>query len=96
MEFPRPTKSTLMTRVEELEVTPRVAVAEWVSEALVPVIVRVELPVGVLAVVVTVSVDVPEDVMDDGEKEAEVAPGRPVSVKLTVPTNPFRGDTVTV
>jgi len=85
-----------MTRVEELEVTPRVAVAEWVSGALVPVIVNVELPVGVLAVVVTVSVEVPEDVMDDGEKEAEVAPGRPAAVKLTVPANPFRADTVTV
>ena len=96
MAFPSPTKSTLITRVEELEVTPRMAVVEWVSEPLVQVIINVELPVGVLAVVVTVSVDVPEEVMDDGEKVAEVAPGRPVAVKLTVPANPFKADTVTV
>jgi hypothetical protein len=43
-----------------------------------------------------VNVEVPEDEMDDGEKVAEAAPGRPVAVKLTVPANPFKADTVTV
>lgn len=96
MGFPRPTKFTLTTRVDELEVTPRVAVAEWVSEALVPVIVNVEVPVGVPVILVTVSVEVPEEVIDGGEKEAEVAPGRPLAVKLTTPANPFRADKVNV
>lgn len=94
--LPNPTKSILITRVEELEVTPRIALADWVSDPLVPVIAKVELPVGVLATVVTVRVEVPEEVIEGGEKEADAPAGKPVAAKATVPVKPFWAPTVTV
>jgi hypothetical protein len=84
-----------MTLIEELEVTARVALTEWVSEPLVPVSVKVKLPVAVLAMVVMVSVELPE-VIDVGEKEGDAPTGKPVAVKPTVPAKPFNGATVTV
>jgi len=47
-----------------------------------PIIVRVELPVGVLPVVVTISVEVLTEV---GENEAMAPDGRPLTEKLTTP-----------
>src|SRR4051794_25664854 len=46
--------------------TPKVAVAEWVTEPLDPLKVRDEVPAGVLPIVVTVSVEVPEPVIAVG------------------------------
>jgi len=91
-----PTKSTLMTLVDEPEVTARTVLVEWVSEPLVPVTAKVKLPVGVLAVVVMVSVELPEVLIDAGEKEGDAPAGKPVAVKLTVPAKPFNAATVTV
>jgi hypothetical protein len=96
MGFPMPTKSTLMTLVDELEVTARMVLVEWVSAPSVPVTVRVKLPVGVLAMVVMVSVELPEVLIDAGEKEGDAPAGKPVAVKLTVPAKPFNAATVTV
>lgn len=96
MGVPRPTKSILMTLMEELEVTFSVTLAECVSDPLVPVIVIMGLPVGVLAVVVMVSVELPDVVMYVGAKEGEAPVGKPVAAKLTWPLKPFRAATFTV
>jgi hypothetical protein len=85
-----------MTLMEELEVTFSVTLAECVSDPLVPVILIVGLPVGVLAVVVMVSVELPDVVMYVGAKEGEAPVGKPVAVKLTWPLNPFSAATFTV
>jgi hypothetical protein len=95
MGFPEPTKSTLMTFSEELDVAARIALSECVSEPLAPVMVKVKLPVGVLAKVVMVSVDVPEEVIETGEKEDDAPAGKPVTVRFTMPAKPFEGATVT-
>lgn len=50
---------------------------------LVPVIVRVELPPGVVVAVLTVIVELPEPVMDAGEKEAVAPAGRPEAARVT-------------
>jgi hypothetical protein len=57
---------------------------------------KLKLPVGVLAIVVMVSVEVPEEAIEAGEKVGPAPAGKPVAVKLTVPAKPFRGATVTV
>ncbi len=76
--------------------TTKVTVAEWVRVPLVPVMVKVELPVGVVAAVVMVMVEEPEAVTDDGLKLAVAPAGNPVALKLTVPLNPPEGVTVAV
>jgi hypothetical protein len=55
----------------------------------VPVIVSVELPVGVLAVVVTVSVELDPAPMEVGLNDAVVPVGSPLTARLTDPLNPF-------
>ena len=62
---------------------------------LVPVMVMVEGPVGVVLAVVTVSVEVPLPLMVPGEKLAVAPAGNPVALRVTVPVNPFRAPTVT-
>ncbi|HEY3136791.1 MAG TPA: hypothetical protein VGL29_12250, partial [Blastocatellia bacterium] len=51
---------------------------------LVPVIVRVEVPVGVVLLVVTVIVEDPEPVTEGGLKLAEAPAGKPLALKVTV------------
>jgi hypothetical protein len=55
-----------------------------------------KLPLGVLLLVVTVIVEVPLPVTEDGLKLALVREGKPVTLKLTVPAKPFTACTVTV
>ena len=74
--------------------TTRVAVVECTSAPLVPVIVNVEDAAGVLAVVVTVSVDVL--VVGFGLKAAVAPAGRPDALRATEPLKPPLGVTVTV
>ncbi len=69
---------------------------EWLKLPLVPVIVSVRLPVGVFVPVDTVKVDAPEPVTEDGLKLPCAREGSPLTLKLTVPLNPFRALTVTV
>jgi hypothetical protein len=52
---------------------------------LVPVTVRVEVPAGVLAAVVTVMVELPERVTEAGLKDALAPVGKPVAARLIVP-----------
>jgi hypothetical protein len=90
-----PTKSMLITFVDEpAVVTLRIAVAECVSEPLVPVMLSVELPV--VAPVMMLSVEVPEVVMEAGENVGVAPTGKPVADKLTAPVNPLSAATVTV
>ena len=63
---------------------------------LVPVIVRVELPAGVLADVVIVTVELPEELMDAGENVAAPPAGRPLALRVTELANPLRAPTFSV
>ena len=58
--------------------------------------VSVELPVGVFGAVVTLSVEVPDPVMDDGANDGVAFAGSPVTFRLTVPANPLNAPIVTV
>jgi hypothetical protein len=77
-------------------VTASVTVAVRVSDPLVPLIVSVDVPVGVLAEVVTLSVELPDPLTDAGLNEVVVPAGAPVTEKVTVPLNPFNGLTLAV
>ena len=76
--------------------TIKVTDAEFVIEPAVPVIVTVELPVGVTDVVVTVIVELPDVVIEAGEKEAVAPDGKPLALKVTGPVNPLTAATFTV
>jgi hypothetical protein len=71
-------------------------VVECVRLPLVPVIVSVNVPVGVLERVEIVSLEVPEPVTDVGLNEALVREGKPLTLKLTVLLNPLMAEIVTV
>jgi hypothetical protein len=77
-------------------ITESTGVTVWLSEPLVPVTVKLELPVGVLAEVVTVMVVEPDVVMVAGLKDAEAPEGRPEAEKLTEPVKLGPGTTLTV
>jgi len=77
-------------------VTVRVTVAVCVSVPLVPVIVIVEFPAGVILLVVIVSVEFPEVLTDVGANVAVAPVGKPVAARLTVPAKPFSAPIVTV
>ena len=77
-------------------VTTRDTVAVCTRVPLVPVIVNVLVPAGVLALVVTVMVDDPEPATEGGLKLALAPAGNPLALKVTVPVNPPEGVTVTV
>lgn len=55
---------------------------------LVPVIVRLNVPVGIIVVVVTVMVDAPDPGNELGLKLAVAPAGSPVALKVTTPLNP--------
>src|SRR5690348_2176904 len=97
MGVPVPTKSMLMARALELVfVTTSCVVALCTNAPLVPVTVIVYVPVGVEALVVIWSVELPEPpLIDDGVKPALAPLGRPEALSVTVPLNPFTGATLT-
>jgi hypothetical protein len=73
------------------------AVAECVAELLVvPVIDTVEVLAELPAAVETVSVEEPDPLMEDGEKEGVAPVGNPLAVRFTESVNPFTAETVTV
>ena len=76
--------------------TTSVTVVEWTRLPLVPVIVMEKLPVGVLALVVTVIVDEPEPTTEGGLKFALAPAGSPLALNVTVPVKPPDGVTSTV
>lgn len=75
--------------------TLKVTVAVCADAPLVPVIVSVEFA-GVVPDVVTVRVDVPAPVIVAGLKLAVAPAGNPVTVRATVPLNPFTAVVLTV
>ena len=68
----------------------------WLKAPLVPVIVSVFVPAGVLLAVVMVSVLDPDPAMELGLKLAVAREGSPLTLRLTVPVNPFSAPTVTL
>lgn len=75
--------------------TVSVTSALWLRLPLVPVIVSVYIPGGVVIAGVTVSVEEPEPVTRGLLKEAVALEGSPDTFKLTVPEKPFSEETVT-
>jgi hypothetical protein len=69
--------------------TLRVTLAVWVKLPLVPVMVSGYVPSGVVELVVTVSVEVPDPVTVAGEKLAVAPAGSPLALSVTTPLNPF-------
>ena len=65
-------------------------------EPLVPVIVTLYVPAGVLELVVRVSADVPEPITVDGANAYVVDGGSPDADSVTIPENPPRAVTVVV
>ena len=59
------------------------------SEPLVPVMVRFELPTGVLAVVVMARVELAPAATEEGLNEAVEPVGSPLTLKLTEPLKPL-------
>jgi hypothetical protein len=84
-----------MEKSEAAETT-RVVVVECVRLPLVPVMISVDVPTGVVLAVVTVSVEVPLPLIVAGEKLAVAPVGNPLAPRVTVPVNPFSAPTVTV
>jgi hypothetical protein len=80
---------------EPVELTVNVAVVVCTKLPLVPAIVSVVLPVGVLLLVCTVSVELPEPVTDGGVNVAVAPVGNPVMLRFTEPLKPFSAPTFT-
>jgi hypothetical protein len=87
---------TNLTPIEAAFVTVRLTFAVWVRLPLVPVIVSVDVPTGVVPLVVTVNVDVPDPVTVAGEKLAVAPVGIPLALNVTTPLNPFNAPTLVV
>jgi hypothetical protein len=77
-------------------VTIKELAALWIRPPLVPVIVSVLVPAGVFVAVVTVNMEEPEPLTEVGLKLLVAPEGSPLSVKPTLPLNPFNALTVAV
>src|SRR2546421_7472337 len=88
-----PAKATSLSQLSPISrkasynVTLSVTVVEWLKLPLVPQIVIVYAP-RELPLVCTVSVDVPEPLMLDGENVAVMPLGKLVTLRFAVPLNP--------
>lgn len=76
--------------------TVRLTLVEWVRLPLLPVIVRVNVPLAVRFLVSTVNTEEPEPFTLAGLKDAEARLGRPLTLKLTAPEKPCPPVMVTV
>jgi hypothetical protein len=76
--------------------TTKLTVVVCVKLPLVPVIVSVDVPTGVLPVVVTVNVELPVPVTVPGEKPAVAPAGNPLTLSATAPVNPFNAPMLVV
>lgn len=61
-----------------------------------PVMVRVYVPAGVVDAVATVSVELPDVLIDVGLKLAVAPVGKPLTLRFTVSLKPFKSLTVVV
>jgi hypothetical protein len=92
-----PTKSTLIALpLPVTAVTVNDTVVEWASEPLVPVIVRLDVPAGVFATVVTFNVALSDAVIDAGVNDAVAVGGNPLTLRVTALEKPFNAPVVTV
>src|SRR4029077_12483219 len=94
-----PTKSMLIAPAEPPPpevLTTRVTMAVCVSVPLVPVIVIVELPAGVVDAVVIVIVELLPAVTEPGLKAAEAPVGKPLADSVIVPPKLFNTPVFTV
>jgi hypothetical protein len=99
VEFPGVTvrdEGEAETEKSEAAETTRLGAVECVRLPLVPVMVSVDVPTGVVLAVVTVSVEVPLPLIVAGEKLAVAPVGNPLAPRVTVPVNPFSAPIVTV
>jgi hypothetical protein len=80
----------LITFPAVADATDSVTVVVCVKIPLIPLIVNVDVPTGVLPVVVTVNVELPVPVTVAGEKLAVAPAGNPLALSVTIPPNPFR------
>jgi len=76
--------------------TTKLTVVLCVKLPLTPVIVNVDVPTGVLPVVVTVNVELPDPVTVAGEKPAVAPAGNPLALSVTTPPNPPTAATLAV
>jgi len=76
--------------------TTKLTVVVCVKLPLVPLIVSVDVPTGVLPVVVTVNVELPVPVTVAGEKPAVAPAGNPLTLSATAPANPFNAPMLVV
>jgi hypothetical protein len=76
--------------------TTKLTVVVWLSAPLVPVIVKVDVPSGVLPLVVTVNVELPVPVTVAGEKLAVAPAGSPLALKAMEPEKPAFAVVLTV
>ena len=74
----------------------RVALAEWLTVPLVPVMVSVRFPLVARLLTVTLRVEVPAPATEVGVKVAVTRDPNPLTLRLTVPVNPCTAVTVTV
>jgi hypothetical protein len=74
----------------------RINVVECLKLPLVPVMVKVRVPRVALLLTCTLSVDVPDPVTELGLNVAVTREPCPLTLKLTVPVNPFTAPMVTV
>jgi hypothetical protein len=79
-----------------ITLTTSVTFADFTSEPLVPVTVKAYDPGGVAVPVDTCIVVVPGPAIDAGVNVADAPDGKPVTLKVTVPVNPFCVATVAV
>ena len=84
-----------VAEIEKSETT-NVTVVLWTSVPLVPVIVRVYVPPGVLPDVDTVRVELPAPVTEAGLKFPVAPAGRPDTLQVIVPLKPFNADALVV
>ena len=76
-------------------VTVNVGVAEWTNEPLVPVMVKMTVPVDAVAEAVSVKVEVPDPFIEGGLKFAVTPDGNPLTLSATVPLKPLSAPVVT-
>jgi hypothetical protein len=76
--------------------TTKLTVVVCVKLPLTPLIVNVDVPTGVLPVVVTVNVELPVPVTVAGEKLAVAPVGNPLALSVTTPVNPFKAPMLAV
>lgn len=79
-----------------LLLTFRLTVVDSEAGPLVPIMVRLNVPVGVCLVVETVKTEFPPPVIDGGLNVPVVFAGKPLTLKVTTPLNPFTGVTTAV